>query len=188
MRLLPFLGSSSLLFLLQYFLSQGQSFFQLRLKIYFHFGAKKLLPKVFSHCPMVYSVNLFHVCDQNVEHSKTESDVWSYWKWSCLREGAWLCQDSPAIIFLLEIAFFWQPLYLLTKQKNIFTIFVNAEYPELRSEAANIIFQAPLKANEDDRSGVSHKCIFCHIMVLSINYTSVSSFLSNTNNLNSLNL
>ena len=106
MRLLPFLGSSSLLFLLQYFLSQGQSFFQLRLKIYFHFGAKKLLPKVFSHCPMVYSVNLFHVCDQNVEHSKTESDVWSYWKWSCLREGAWLCQDSQQSYFCSKLPFF----------------------------------------------------------------------------------
>ena len=86
--------------------------------------------------------------------------------------------------FCSKLPFFWQPLYLLTKQKNIFTIFVNAEYPDFRSEAANIIFQAPLKANEDDRSGVSHKWIFCHIMVLGINYTSVTSFLSNTNNLN----
>ena len=107
-----------------------------------------------------YTDNLFRVCDQNVEHSKTESDVWSYWKWSCLREGAWLCQDSPTIIFLLENTFFWQPLYLLTKQKNICTIFVNAEYPELRSEASNIIFWAPLKANEGGRSDVSQKMNF----------------------------
>ena len=103
-----------------------------------------------------YTVNIYY----KKKHSKTESDVWSYWKWSCLREGAWLCQDSPTIIFLLENTFFWQPLYLLTKQKYIFTIFVNAEYPELRSEASNIIFWAPLKANEGGRSDVSQKMNF----------------------------
>ena len=161
LRLLPFLGSSFLLFLLQQFLSQGQFFFSnCDLRFISTLVLTSFCPK-YSHIVQWSTAsqtdNLFHVCDQNVEHSKTESDVCSYWKWSCLREGAWLCQDSPTIIFLLGIAFFWQPLYLLTKQKNIFTIFVNAEYPELRSEAANIIFQAPLKANEDGRSDVSHK-------------------------------